>query len=103
MNNVFNQNSWNSEMRLVHVEPPPIPSVKVKYHVKSDKDLLKLKPFRDPTSSTSKLYKFNIPLFQNCKLEELLFVRNFNKTLMESGTLEVGAKFQFLCMLVHRE
>ena len=32
-----------------------------------------------------------------------MFVRNFNMTLAVSGTLEVGAKIQYLCTLVRGE
>ena len=50
---------------------------------------------RYPTLSTSDLYEFKMSLFDNGDLEEfLLFVRNFNTTLVASGTLEADAKFQ---------
>ena len=43
-------------------------------------------------------------LFDNGELLGfLLFVHNFNTTLAASGTLEVDAKFQYLCTLVLRE
>ena len=43
-------------------------------------------------------------LFDNGKLEEfLLFVRNFNMNLAESGMLEVDTEFQYLCTLVRGE
>ena len=91
-------------MTQVHVEPPPIPLIKGKYDGKSDKYLLKMKLRRDPTSSTTDLYEFKMSLFDNGNPEEfLLLVRKFNTTLVDSGTLETGAKVQYLHMLVNGE
>ena len=53
---------------------------------------------------TSELYESKTYLFDNGKPEDfLLLVRNFNMTLLASGTLEVGAKFQYLRTIVRRE
>ena len=72
-----------------------------KYDGKSDKDFVKLKLCKDPTSSTSDLYEFNMSLFDNGEPEEfLLFVRNFDMTLAVSGPLETGAEIQYLFTLV---
>ena len=65
MKNVSHKKIWNSGMMQVHVEPPPITLIKIKYNGKSDKDFVKLKFCRDPTSSTSDLYKFRMYLFDN--------------------------------------
>ena len=55
-------------------------------------------------SHTLDLYEFKMSLFYNVKLEEfLLFFHNFNVTPVASGTLEAGAKYQYLCTLVHGE
>ena len=52
----------------------------------------------------SDLYEFKIDLFDNGELEELLLlVRNFNMTLAASGTLEMGAKAQYICTIVRGE
>ena len=76
-----------------HVDPPSITLIQETYDGKSEKYFVKLKLRRDPTSSTLDLYEFKISLFDNCVLVEfLLFVRNFNITLMASGTLGTGAK-----------
>ena len=86
------------------MEHPPIPPIKVKYNGNPDKDIVELKLSRYPTSSTSELYKFKTSLFYNGNREELLlFVRNFNMTLAESGTLETVSKVQYLCRLLHGE
>ena len=42
-------------------------------------------------------------LFDNGDPEEFFFVRNFNMTLAATGTLENGAKIQYLCTLVRGE
>ena len=65
MDHVFHKKSWNLGMTQVHVEPPPIPLIKGKYDGKADKDFVKLKLRRDPTSSTSDLYGFKMYLFEN--------------------------------------
>ena len=59
----------------VHVEPPPIPLIKIKHDDKSDKDLVKLKFCRDLTSEKSDLYEFKMALFENGGPEDLFFVR----------------------------
>ena len=77
-----------------HVETPLIPLVKENYDGKSDKDIVKLKLRRDPTSPTSDLYEFKMSFFESVEPEEfLLFVRNFNMNLAASGMLEAGAKY----------
>ena len=95
MKNVSSEKGWMTGMTHPHVEPPPIPLIQETYDGNPDKDLVKLKLRRDPTSSTSDLYEFKISLFDNGEPEEFfLFVRNFNMSLVASGTLEVGAKVQ---------
>ena len=43
-------------------------------------------------------------LFDNGEPEEfLIFVRNFNMNPVAIGTLDMGVKIQYLCMLVHGE
>ena len=88
-------------MTQPHVDPPQIPLIKEKYDGKSDRYFVKLKLRRDPTLPTSDLYELKISLFDNGEPEEfLLFVRNFNMTLAASGTLEAGAKYQYLCTVL---
>ena len=91
-------------MTQVHVEPLFITLVKGKYDGKLDKDSIKLVFHRDPMSSTLELYEFSIYFFDNGNPEEFfLFMRNFDMTIMESGTLETVTKVQHLCTLVRRE
>ena len=79
----------------VYVEPLLTSVIKGKYNSKSDKYFLELKLSRDPTSSTSDLYEFNIYLFHNGDKEEFLFfVHNFNMTRAASMMLEMGTKVQ---------
>ena len=88
-------------MTLSHVEPPSIPLIKGAYDGKSEKDLLKLKLRRRPTSSMSDLYGFRMSLFDNGEPEEfLLFICNFNTTLSATGTLYMGAKIKYIRTLV---
>ena len=85
----------------VHVEPPPIPLIKSNNDEKMDKDCVKLKLHRDPTSQNFDLYEFKVALFDNVDTEEfLLFVRNFNMTLEASVILTAGAKIQYLRIIV---
>ena len=84
-----------------HVEPPIIPLTQKTHDGKSEKYIVKIKLLRDPTSSTSDLYEFEMSLFDNGKPEEfLLFVRKFNMNLAASRTLEAGTKMQYLFTLV---
>ena len=88
-------------MNQAHVEPPPIPPIKEMRDGKSDKDFVKLKLSRYPTSSTLDLYEFRMYLFDNDNPEGvLLFVNNFNKNPVVSGSLEKGKKIQYLRKLV---
>ena len=60
--------------------------------------------YRDPMSSTLDLYEFRMSFFDNGELEDfLLFVRNFNMTLVATGTLETGSNIQYLCTLIYGE
>ena len=52
------------------MEPPPIPLIKIPYACKSEKDFVKMKLRRDPTSSMSDLCEFSMSLFDNGELEE---------------------------------
>ena len=89
-------------MPQVHVQLPPIPLIKGKYDGKLDKDIVKLKFPRDPTSGMSDFFEFKISLFDNGRPEEVLFfVHNFNITPLASGTLDTGANVQYLHTLVH--
>ena len=60
-------------MMQMHVEPPPIPLIKLNRDWKSQKDFLKPKLNRDPTASTSNLYEFKIIIFNNGDQEEFFF------------------------------
>ena len=84
-----------------HVDPPTIPLIKENHDGKSDKDFVKLKLCRDPTSPTPDLYEFKMSFFDNGNPEEfLLSVCNFNMTLAASGTLETGAKIKYFLTIV---
>ena len=92
MNNFYHNKGYNLGMTQSHVEPPPIPLIKVTYDGNSDKVFAKLKLRIDPMSSMSYLYEFRMSLFYNGNPEEfLLFVLNSNTTLKASGMLDTGA------------
>ena len=101
MNNGLHRNKRIVVVAEQHLDPPHTPLVKINRDDKSDKDFVKLKLNRDPTSGKSGLYEFKIALFLIGKTEEfLLFVCNFKMTLEASGTLETAAKAQYICTLV---
>ena len=104
MKKVSINKGFMTEMTYLHLEPLPIPLIQETHDGKSDKYFVKLKLRRDPTSSTSDLYEFKMYFFDNGDPEEfLLFMHNLNMTLSASGTLEAGAKIQYLRTLVRRE
>ena len=85
----------------MHVDPPPSTLIKSKNDEKPDKYFIKIKLRKDPTSEKLDLYECKMDLFDNVHPEELLlFIRNFNMTMEESGTLNSGVKIQYLCTLV---
>ena len=88
MENFLHQKVWNSGTNPAHVEPPPILLVKKTHNGKPDKDFIKLKLRRYNMSSTMDLYEFNMYFFDQGEPEELLlFIRNFNMTLLATGTM----------------
>ena len=83
-----------------HVNPPLIPLIQETHNGKSEKKL-KLKLCRYPTPYTFYLYELKMSLFDNGGPEEfLLFVSYFNMTLVASGALEAGIKYQYLCTIL---
>ena len=71
-----------------HVEPMLSPLIKENQDGKSEKYSIKFKPHRHPTLSTSALYEFKMPLFDNGETEGFLFFYcYFNMNLAASGTL----------------
>ena len=87
-------------MNQSHVYPLPFLLIKFNHDGKSDKTIVKIKLRRDPTLPTSDLYELKMSFFENGDPEEFFFVLNFNMTLAASGTLEAGAKYQYICTLV---
>ena len=57
MQNVSHNNKWNAGTVKVHVDPPPIPLIKVKNDDKPDKYFVKIKLRRVPKSKKSDLYE----------------------------------------------
>ena len=104
MKNISHNNEWNSETIQVHVEPALIPLITSKNDEKSDKDFVKIRLRRDPTSEKLYLYQLKMALFDNGDPEEfLLFILNFNMTIEVQGTLKSGAKIQYILTMLHGE
>ena len=104
MKNVSSKKGRMTGMTHPHVDPPMIPLIQETNDGKSDRYFIKLKLHRDHTSPTSDLYEFKMSLFDNGQPEELLlFSCNFNMTITASGTVEAGAKCQYLCTPVRRK
>ena len=47
----------------MHLDPTPVPLIISKNDTKMDKDCVKIKSCRDPTSGKSDIYDFKIALF----------------------------------------
>ena len=65
----FAQNNRRTSAVHMHADPPPIPLIKIKNDVKSEKDYVQIKFCSDPTSEKSDLYKFKMALFDNGSME----------------------------------
>ena len=101
MNIFFHKKKWNVGVVQQHVDPPPTLLIKSKHDDNSEKDIVKLKLHRETISDNPDLYEFKISLFDNGGPEEfLLFIFNFNMTLLASGNLDPTAKPQYLCTIV---
>ena len=74
MKNVSHKKTWNLVMTQMHVEPPPTPQIKTNHEKNPDRDLVKLKLRRYPTSYLSDIYVFNMAFFDNGELEEFLLL-----------------------------
>ena len=74
MKRISNKENWLSGEIIACVEPPPIPLIKAEQAgVKKESDYNKVKPRRNPASSTSKTYEVKLALFENREPEEFLF------------------------------
>ena len=103
MKKLSHKKKWNAGLLHLQMMPPPNPLIKSNHYDSSNKDFVNINLLRDLMSEKSKSCEFKMALFHSGKPEEfLLFVCNFNRTLEASGTLEMAAKFQYICTLVHR-
>ena len=75
MQNFSQNNKWNVGLVHFHVEPPPTPPIKSKHDDKPEKDFVKVKLHRDPTSENLDVYEFKMALFYNGDREDC-FVRS---------------------------
>ena len=97
MNNVLHRKCWIQGAVKIHLDPPVIPLIKSKNDAKPDKDCVEIKMCRDLTSEKLDLYKFKIALFENSEPGKfLLFVKNLQKILKGSRTLNASEKIQYL-------
>ena len=65
MKNLFYNNDWNQGSVQLHVDPLLIQSIKSKNYTESDKNCVKTKLHRDPTSEKSDHYYFKMTFFYN--------------------------------------
>ena len=101
MKNVSHNQKYNLGTVEVHLDPPLIPLTKIKNNENSDKDCVKIKLRRNPTTQKLDLYQFKMIFFDNGYPEEFFYlIRNFNMTIEASGMLVDGLKIQYLCTLV---
>ena len=54
---------WSRGALKMHLDPTPVPLIISKNDTKMDKDCVKIKSCRDPTSGKSDIYDFKIALF----------------------------------------
>ena len=91
----YHNKNWNRGAVQLDVDPPHILLIKNKNEKKLNKDSVKIKLRRDPTSENSDIYELKMALFYCGKPEEflffVLFVRNFKMNLKASGTIAADA------------
>ena len=75
MKNVYHKKKWNVGLLQLHVDLPHTPLTTSKHNDKSEKDYVKIKLRRDPTSENSYPYEFKMALFYNGYREDV-FVRS---------------------------
>ena len=104
MKNVYHKKGWILGINPSYVWPLTIALIKETCIGQSDKYLVKIKFRRYPTSSTSDLYEFIMSFFYHGKPEEfLLFICNFNMTLLATGTLDMDAKMPYSRTIFYRQ
>ena len=89
----------------MHVEPPPTPPSKTATLEIQQRDRLnKGKNLGDPGLVTSKTYKTKMAIFNNVQPDEfLLFIKDFRRTLEDTGAILTSGHIHYLCSLIHRE
>ena len=65
MKKVCHKKKWNVGLLQLHVYPPHTPLTTSKHNDKSEKDFVKMKLRRDPTSENLDLYEFKMALLYN--------------------------------------
>ena len=101
MQNVCHKNKWNAGLVHLHVEPPPIPLIKIKHDDKMI--LLKWNCVGIRRKKIRTCQKSKWPCSTTVIGNIVLFGHNFKRNLKASGTLHYDAKIQYLCKLVRRE
>ena len=101
MKNFSYNKLWIHRAVQIHTDTIPIPLIKSKPDMKTDKDYVDIKLHINLTPKKSFIYKLIMTLFDNVDPEEfLLFQQNCNMTLDTSGTLRAGEKFN-ICSLCY--
>ena len=69
MKSVSHNKSWCADAEQIHVEPPTKPPIKSKIYFKKERDYVKIKLRRNPTSEKLDMYEFKMDLFENVNRE----------------------------------
>ena len=88
--NVSQKKNWRTSEVQTHVDPPPVPLIKIKNDIKVWKYCVKMKLRRDPTLEKSDLYKLKCPCLKTA---------NQRSSCYSCETLKLRSKHQGLLYL----
>ena len=63
MGKVSHNNIWRTGAVQIYVEPPPIPLIKSRIGLKTERDYVKIRLRRNPTSENLDIHEFKIAFF----------------------------------------
>ena len=94
---------WLSDDMQAHIEPPPIPLIKVEVHDDRTAHIIKVKMRRNPSSEASETYNVIMNMFDVGQLNEFLSLfRNFKIAIDGNGTTTPSVHINYLRMMLGR-
>ena len=93
---------WISADILTHINPQPIPLIKVELDDYCTTHIIKVKMLRNPSSAASEMYNVNMNMFDDGQPEEVLSLfRNFKIAFDGTITTNQSSWLNYLRTMLH--